>query len=263
MTVRVVLARGTSESQDRSEKNLLWQVARLLPHHWVKSELAYPASISFANQQRNLFGVSGDRSVLLGVEALRRLVQQAPPDDRFVLLGYSLGSLVVCKFVESLEPALRHRVLAVGQVANPLRAGHLSAGGVPKAGCGLAGEFVPPAWLSSKWLEVARADDLVTSASRSSLFRPYVEEVLSFSVRDPSVAVQKWFWDTLLGKNHFPLQALYDGRFETAVREARGYPVNHTLGYGLKEWREPWSNTKVSGTDFLAGELVRLLRSYR
>ncbi|AOE44392.1 lysin B [Gordonia phage Ghobes] len=259
MRTRVLLLRGTGESQAHPERNLLWAVVRQLPESWSREEVTYPASISFANQNRNLFGVSGDRSVLLGVEQLRATLRNAHPDDRFVVLGYSLGALVGTKFLESLEPVLRSKVLAAGFVANPLRPKGLSAGRGDVGGFGLVDSVELP-WLERRW-ELARPDDVVTAARADSLFRPWAEEVLAFSVADPAPAVQKFFWDTLLGKNQLPVAALFDGRFEQAAKDARGYlSTAHTLGYGLRQWN--YWGLQLSATDWLAKKLRQTLFAY-
>ena len=125
--VWIVTVRGTGEQQDGGE-NMLDLVVDQIGSPHVHYDLPYPASISFANSQHNLFGISGDRSVVLGVEKLRQTIQNAAPNVRFILLGYSLGGIITSLFLESAEEILLDRILAVGHIANPMRQVGASAG---------------------------------------------------------------------------------------------------------------------------------------
>lgn len=242
----VVTVRGTGEPRN-SKDTMLAQVTRYLPG--IHVDLDYPASISFANQQKSLFGVSGDRSVLLAVEALRKLVQQSAPDARFVLLGYSLGGIVVSKFLEAPELGMLSKVVCAGNIANPLRRTAQSVGR-PSKGWGLAGQRrLGPA--SVPVFEVANPNDFITSALPNSLYRPFVEEILAFSVQNPGPAANKFFWDTFTGRNPVPPAAFFDGRFDQAVADGRGYlSTAHSWDYGLKNWT--YNGVRWSGPQLLA-----------
>lgn len=248
--LRTVAVRGTGEAPG-SSSNMLANVYRQLPGG-LDHDVSYPATISFANAQHNLFGISGDRSVILGVEMLRDLLRRSDPDDRFVLLGYSLGAIVISKFIESADPEWLRRIVVVGNIANPLRLRGASVGRPANRpfGFGLAGERkVHPA--EPMVIEIVNPLDFITNAAPDSLFRPFVEEILAFSVQDPGPAAAKFFGDTILGKNEVPIQALWDGRLDQAVADGRGYLTTaHTLDYGAPNWE--YLGRRISGTDLLA-----------
>ncbi|QOC55743.1 lysin B [Gordonia phage Archimedes] len=245
--IRVVAVRGTGEAPGSSE-NMLANVYRKLPYG-LDHDLGYPATISFANAQHSLFGISGDRSVFMGVELLRDLIRRSP-DDEFVLLGYSLGAIVVSKFIESADPAWLRQIRVVGNIANPLRLRGSGVGRPASTGFGLAGQRkVHPA--EPPVIEIANPADFITNAAPNSLFRPFVEEILAFSVRDPGPAAAKFFGDTILGNNQIPIESLWDGRLDQAVADGRGYLTTaHTLDYGAPNWE--YLGRRISGTDLLA-----------
>ena len=250
----VITVRGTGEVLD-ADTNMLAQVVRKLGRmdaDFDLVDLPYPATISFANAQKSVFGVSGDRSVILGVEMLRQMFSRAGVDDKFVLLGYSLGALVISKFLETAEPNWLVKIQCVGNIANPMRIPGQSIGS-ESVGFGLAGPRQVQR-LDPVVFEVANPDDFITSAARNSLFRPFVEEILAFSVSDPGPAAVKFFGDTILGKNEIPLQALWDGRLDQAVTDGRGYlGSSHTTDYGLSNWN---NGNPITGIALLA-ETVR------
>ena len=126
--VTVITVRGTGERHNSGDNLLAFVTDQLDRTRFRAVDLAYPASVGIANPDRSLAGVSADRSVQLGVRALAAEIVCAP--YRVVLVGYSLGALVVTRFLEAQargDYADCH-VYAAANVANPLRAPGCSLG---------------------------------------------------------------------------------------------------------------------------------------
>ena len=101
---------------------------------------------------------------------------------------------------------------------------------------------------------------MITSAREDSILRPFVEEILAFSVTDPGPAGQKFFLDTLHGKNNIPPLAVWDGRLDQMLRDARGYLTGeHTVAYGVPKWWDEQSMKAMAGIDFLALQMDRVI----
>lgn len=256
ITTWVVTVRGTGEKQDGGQ-NMLDLVVRELNQPHVHLDLNYPAAISFANAQQNLFGVSGDRSIHLGVEELRQVIQRSTPTDRFVLLGYSLGAIIVSLLLETAEEVLLSKIIGAGCIANPMRR-KTESYGITAGGYGLFRErFLPRKKVP--FVEIASPQDMITSSRQDSILRPFVAEILAFSVAAPGPAAQKFFSDLLIGKNNIPPQAIWDGRLGQMLKDARGYlSGEHTIAYGRKLWYDPINGVRAPGPNYSGIELLAL-----
>lgn len=119
MTVYCLTVRGTSEKFG-DPNNLLTKAVEIAraggpatqsPWPSVRTlEVPYPASIGPANEQNNPFGDSLMASLDLGVAAIKDTIRKVRvleggyrPDTRIILMGYSLGALIVQRYL-TLEP---------------------------------------------------------------------------------------------------------------------------------------------------------------
>lgn len=271
----VITVRGTGEPRWAKDSILSLVYDRFLELYEQKPgeivsrvDLAYPASITVANESHSLFGVSGYESVQAGVKSLRNFFVN--PDNssyqRVVVLGYSLGAIVVSEAMALLQPDQTERIRLVGNIANPQRLPNESEGKHVEAGLFGLDIRRPTTLVDNRWIEIANPNDMITASRMDSLWRPWVEEILSFTLTDAGYsAATRFFVDSLQGRNQFPvpLTALIDGRFDRAVSDARGYlNTAHTLDYNAATWVDTRAGSpgdRVSGIELLARRVAGAL----
>ncbi|MFD3511024.1 PE-PPE domain-containing protein [Nocardia sp. NPDC058666] len=160
---------------------MLAQVTRHLDQsrYEIGADVDYPASIGPMNPQKRIDGCSEDFSVAAGVDALATAVRAAKYPVG--LLGYSLGAIVVSRFLEAKARGEFPEcdVLWAANIANPLRRCGDSLLGDP-GGFGINGEHGP--WPSDvRTWEVAHAADGITCCPADSPLRALADGVSAFS----------------------------------------------------------------------------------
>lgn len=225
----VITVRGTGERL-ASPHNMLANVTRGLDQHRFATivDLAYPASIGMMNPERAFAGVSLARSVELGLMTLATEIRRTPLP--VVLLGYSLGAIVVTRFLEAQARGMNPdcEVAFAACIANPLRQPGDSRDAPGAPGFGIAGSPV----LGRIW-EVANPRDGITCCPADSPLRTAADGLSAYSF-----AVGGGWSQDLLDR----------------VLRRRWQPVN------LDWWRDPlgaWrahEQAAVLVRDYLAGE---------
>lgn len=229
----VITVRGTGERR-ASPDNMLAHVTRSLetPLFPTIVDLAYPASIGMMNPDRTLAGVSLDKSVELGLIALATEIRRTPLP--VVLLGYSLGAIVVTRFLEAQARGINPdcEVVFAACIANPLRQPGDSRDVYGAPGFGIAGSTALSPALGRIW-EVANPRDGITCCPADSPLRTAADGLSAYSF-----AVGGGWSQDLLDR----------------VLRRRWQPVN------LDWWRDPlgaWrahEQAAVLVRDYLAGE---------
>jgi hypothetical protein len=177
--IDVITVRGTGEVHG-SATNMLSFVTRKLDRtrFCYPIELEYPASIGAFNPQGNLVGLSEESSVRIGVMNLASLIRSTP--NRVGLLGYSLGSLVVMRFLEAQARGEYSdcEIAFVANIANPRRRQGNSIDG-PVPGFGIAGQHdrLPhvPLW------EVANPRDGICCCPADSPLRTLADQLSAYT----------------------------------------------------------------------------------
>lgn len=187
--IDVFTLRGAGESM--AGPNLLDVVTSKLDRSRFRStSILYPASIGPVNSDHNVAGANLEQSVTRGKRAIAYAVRESP--NSVVLLGYSLGALVVSQFLEDLAAGEDYtrdcHILYAGLVSNPRRAADL---GLP--GYGIAGEHGSYGFVST--YEVARADDGITCCPAGSPLRRLADVVVM--ARRPQRVDVNWLRDPI------------------------------------------------------------------
>ncbi|WP_083894973.1 PE-PPE domain-containing protein [Nocardia tenerifensis] len=178
--ITVLTCRGTGERLG-APANMLSFVTRRLDRtkYSIGPDIDYPASIGPANPEIYYDGCSEEQSVAQGVEALAAEIRATP--NRVGILGYSLGAMVVTRFLEAKARGeyLDCEVEWAANIANPLRREGDSIS--PDAvGFGINGQHGPwpediPTW------ELAHHADGITCCPADSPLRTLADTVSAFS----------------------------------------------------------------------------------
>lgn len=178
--ITVLTCRGTGEHLG-APVNMLSFVTRRLDRtkYLIGPDVDYPASIGPANPQHRFEGCSEEQSVALGVEALAAEIRATP--NRVGILGYSLGAIVVTRFLEAKARGGYPdcEVEWVANIANPLRreGDSIDPGAV---GFGINGQHGP--WPDDiATLEVAHRADGITCCPADSPLRTLADTMSAFS----------------------------------------------------------------------------------
>ncbi len=262
--ITVFTVRGATEAL--TDNMLSGVVGQLDKTRFTHVEIPYSASISVASLGYDPFAPSGIDSVTEGVRDLRTATAALAADATYVVLGYSLGGIVVTRWLAArgTDP----RCLLVGCLANPSRLagnsyGAVSVGsgvctqtaiGAPNRGDpGSGGTRVS----GTRELEIANPADVITSCPEDSIVRYLPGPLLSFSFTQPDEELRQLienslpqaeqlalsggmgWWDALsqLPQAWQLIEGFFDGR--------------HTTDYGLPLWRDA-TGQAISGIDLMA-----------
>ncbi|MGW0247613.1 PE-PPE domain-containing protein [Nocardia goodfellowii] len=145
----------------------------------IGPDVDYPASIGPANPQGHYDGCSEEQSVALGVEALAAEIRATP--HRVGILGYSLGAIVVTRFLEAKRRGEYPdcEVEWAANIANPLRRERDSVDR-GAAGFGINGQHGPWPEDITTW-EVAHHADGITCCPADSPLRTLADTMSAFS----------------------------------------------------------------------------------
>ncbi|MFD7843983.1 PE-PPE domain-containing protein [Nocardia sp. NPDC059764] len=179
LVITVLTCRGTGEPLG-SPANLLAAVTNGLDpaKYEIGPDVDYPASIGPANPQGRLDGCSEQQSIDAGVLALIAEIQSTP--NLVGILGYSLGALVVNRFLEAKARGQFPdcEVAWAATIANPLRAAGDSIDSV-SVGFGINGQHA--SWPGDiPVFEVANPVDVICSCPQDSPLRTLADSISAF-----------------------------------------------------------------------------------
>jgi hypothetical protein len=179
MVYDIITVRGTGEPY-RGPDNMLSFVTRKLDpaRHRMLDDCDYPASVGVANERGDIFGPSETDSVKAGITNLVALIRSTP--NLVGLLGYSLGGVVVSRFLEAKAQGLYEdcEIAWAGFVANPNRAPGESID-LGSIGYGINGAHGP--WPSLPTFTAANPADGITSCPAHSPLRAMADTMSAFS----------------------------------------------------------------------------------
>lgn len=196
-----------------------------------------------------------------GVAYLAAEIRATP--NRVILVGYSLGALVISDFLTLQARGLFTdcEVSAVVNLANPARAAGVSFG-LPSFGYGLDGQH--PQWPPIPTYEIANPVDLITSAPANSPWRQFADQIRTFSVADVGTWLRHML-DQLDGAEQRQAQGNWlRPEFWEAYAQAPAWLVGylrdgqHTAAYTQPRWYDP-SGRKVTGVQLAALAISRHL----
>lgn len=251
MTVFVFTARGATEPL---VGNMIDQVTRQLKHVTVE-EIPHTASMSINNANRDPLAPSGDNSATQVVDWLNARTARLTPSDRFIVLGHSLGSVGVTRW---LKQTTDHRCLMVGHIANPSRRAGVSYG-MP-ARPGTSGIYAPWGTVPNDQrstipvYEIANPGDVITSCPASSPLHAFAGPVMAASLRDPGKLIDqlrtRGIEEVLM--NIANIRHWTNPSWWSWPADLNGFASGqHTTAYSQPMWRD--SNARpVSGIDLLA-----------
>ncbi len=189
MKYTIVKLRGTGENID-APNNFLTQFSNALintsPEHFTDGgDIPFFASIGPMNPEKSFLGASLKASRESGkLHLLQYLRENEGP---FIILGYSLGAIVVTVTIEELVEVgdwyTLHKIGAVANFANPLRNEGDSFFEFDVPGYGIAGQHAPfPEGLL--YYEMANRFDGITCCAYDSPLRnlPDVGDAFSFAI---------------------------------------------------------------------------------
>lgn len=251
MTVYFLTLRGTSEKL-KDPMSMFGIVSKDIGDaSWI--DISYPASVGFANESNNAFGDSLDESTKEGVENLTQMIKNLStfdPTAKYVLGGYSLGSLVVNRWLHEVPLMLTSNIVRVVHIANPLRAEGDSFMR-ESYGTGITGQ--PVVQIDGlPTYNLANPEDMITSLNKKSPLRNLVPWVYAMDLDNP----REWVESVIRQAQE---KALWQARFRFFDSEwydaiARmpgdlyGYALggNHTLAYGEKKWDNGQSAVEIA-----------------
>jgi len=231
----VIEVRGTGEPQGGASNFLRQVTSRLPAERFHRHDLLYPASIGIANPTGDIRGVSEAQSIRQGLFELERLIRSFNGQP-VGLLGYSLGAMVVTRFLERQARGeyVGCQVSWAGMVANPLRNEGDSFYQPHVPGYGIAGRherFSPDV----KVWEIANPRDGITCCPDNSPLRTVSDSLTNFSFALSGGWSQDLIDRTLTAR--WQLRGLWPvfvgGRYRTAVEHVYGYlrGGEHLLAY--------------------------------
>jgi len=251
---RVVTVGGTGEVAGTPTNMLnlaVAQTTRPVNH----TDLDYPASVTISNPNGGLAGASELESRAVGLANLKALLETTP--EPIILMGYSLGALVVSDYLEQRAAGLfGPQIVAVINIANPSR-WEGDSYGLPSVGYGLDGPHGP--WPMVPRYEIANPGDMITSASAWTPWRRFAVVIrgLSFGILDGA-----WVPALLAGLDELKAQGLAANwrkpewwiAFAQAPGELYGYLYGgeHTTAYTQRaQWADEEGNL-VTGVSLAA-----------
>ncbi|MGZ9829939.1 hypothetical protein ACXYTP_23785 [Tsukamurella ocularis] len=265
-------ARGTTEPY---EGNMLGHVIALVrrAHPDVRVEhVVHAASISLNNATRDPLAPSGNNSANQIVAWLRARIAQLGPDDRYIVLGYSLGAVGTARHLKLYGGD--HRCLMYGNIASPsrragtiyglpegldhnpmTRANDRRSGIYATQGTGTAvhslGTAVP-------LVEIANPSDVMTSCPAVSPLHAFAGPVMAFDFRRPGDLVEQLREGGIedIVENLANVGNWANPRWWTWIGDLAAFMQRtHTLDYGLPMWRDS-ANRPVSGIELLARQIA-------
>lgn len=259
----VFTVRGTAEAPN---SNMLSGVIGELGAPFTHAEIAYSASVSIVNLGADPFAPSGIDSVTEGVASLRKAVASIPAGGQYVVLGYSLGAIVVTRWLAARGPD--PRCLLVGGLANPARLDGNSHGAV-SVGSGVCTHTAVGApnpgdpgsggtrLSGTRVIEIASPADVITSCPEDSIVRFLPGPLMSFSLARPDEELRQLIESSL---PQAELLALSGGQgwwealsqLPQAWNLIEGYfQGRHTADYAQPLWRDA-AGRAISGIDLMA-----------
>lgn len=234
MTIRVLYINGVGEGQYRQPVQLDALVQRLDTSIFTVEH--FPWFVEYGVVP-NWDGDSYRKSIRDGSVAVREFIDDEPPDDKFVLVGYSGGAHIAGDVADN-----HPRVIGCALVADPMR---------PKmhwpAGHGILGQReVHGCWF---W-EVANPHDVITSCPAGSPLRTFGDVTSTFSVSDSVV------WPHLLLQTVF--QRWWEEPFTDwsgVINSITGYMLPYPFGQHTGYDHMIMPGTQVTYLDWLANEL--------
>lgn len=220
------------------------------------TDLDYPASVTISNPNGDLAGASELESRAVGLANLEALLESNP--EPVILMGYSLGALVVSDYLEQRAAGLSGpQIVAVINIANPSR-WEGDSYGLSSVGYGLDGPHGP--WPFVPRYEIANPGDMITSAGPFSPWRRFAVVIRGLSFGN----LGAWVPALLAGLDELKAQGLaanwWRAEWWTAFAQAPGelygylYGGEHTTAYGEARWSDEEGNP-ISGVS-LAARLV-------
>lgn len=271
-------ARGTGEPYDINSPvtpmlgHIIKQVQATHPDVVVE-HVQFTASLSVLAGSRDPLAPSGDNAANQIVRWLRERIAQLGPDDRYIVLGYSLGATGTTRWLV-LSGYTDLRCLMVGHIASPSRRAGTTYGvenGIdvnpfPAATNLRSGIYSTQGTLTSPnhigspvpLVEIANPNDVMTSCPKNSPLHAFAGPVMAFSFSDPDGFLEELIegdgiedvvasltrWDNWL-----------DPGWRSWPGDLQAYMTHsHTTDYGLKLWRDS-SGKAVSGIDLLARQI--------
>lgn len=177
--IDVLTCRGTGEVCGAPDNMLTTITASLDPARFrTGPDIDYPATIGPANSAGNPLGCSEDVSIARGVALLAAAIRGTP--NVVGLLGYSLGALVVSRFLECKAHGQYAdcEIAWAGFVANPARAAGESIDAAP-VGYGINGAHAR--WPRLPVFTAANPADGITSCPAGSPLRNLATGMSAFS----------------------------------------------------------------------------------
>lgn len=251
MNTWMLAVRGTAEVHDNTE-NLLHAVYRATSGRILYVDVDYPASIGPANPTNDVLGVSLAGSIGAGVANLNALVEEISDTDRIVLVGYSLGALVV---LHAAENGTRYdRIITV---ACPSRTSGLGWGRAPRPGyTGIAADYMPEPRALDDVCHIVNPNDGITCLHPQSPLRRLVPYLWALDLDDwapwaGTVYAHLTGWRRLLD----PRAVFNPQAWGEALPALDGYlhGGQHTTAYRDVKWEH--DGQPISGIA-LAGKLV-------
>lgn len=225
--------------------NMLNLVAAMADRPFTHTDLDYPASVTISNPNGDLAGASELESRAVGLANLKALLETSP--EPVILMGYSLGALVVSDYLEQRAAGLPGpNIVAVINIANPSRWEHDSYG-LPSVGYGLDGQHGP--WPMVPRYEIANPADMITSASKWSPWRRFAVVIRGLSFGN----LGAWVPALLAGLDELKAQGLgsnwWKPEWWVAFAQAPGelwgylYGGEHTTAYTDRaQWADEEGN---------------------
>jgi hypothetical protein len=257
VTTYFLTLRGTAEPFEGLQTMLRFVANEAGPqvkHH----DVWYDASIAFFNERDDIFGASLKRSIELGAINISNTMEAIVRDDaeaRFVLGGYSLGCLVINRWLDNMDvPLFKNRTLRIVHIANPARPMGDSYLRQNVTGYGIARTSV--VHHIPQTFNLANPRDAITSLHPKSPLRNIVPWLYGLDINQPD----DWFWEIMRRAQEGTLREQSANIFSAQWREAvarmpddlYGYAFGgqHTIAYGHTEWQ---GRNAIQ----VAGELVR------
>lgn len=250
----IFCARGTGEPLTG---NMLDNVTRQVRNVTVE-QVMYSASISLDNSGRDPLAPSGDNSATQVVNWLRSRIGALGPRDRYIVLGYSLGSVGAIRWLKStLDVA---GCLMVGTVADPSRRAGTSYGLPIRAdrfgiyATGGTGTVANDQRSPLPLFEIANPNDVMTSCPAVSPLHAFAGPVMAFGLTTPESVVAQLLDRGIedVVSDLANLAHWFDPGWWSWPADLAGFAGGqHTTAYGLPMWRDS-ANRPVSGIDLLA-----------
>lgn len=277
--ILILDARGTGEPY--SDDTMLGHVYGLVRRDHPDVEIVhvqYDAALGVLAGSRDPLAKSGDNAADAIVAWLVAFIAQLGPNDRYIVLGYSLGAVGTTRWLK-LHGHLDRRCLMVGHIASPSRAAGTSYGvnnGVDvnpwpqridlRSGIySTQGSGTVPYHIGSPvpLVEIANPNDVMTSCPKYSPLHSFAGPVMAFTLADPVDLVDELLTGGEDGNGNVyeimaalltPENWLNPG-WSSWPFDLQAYMTHsHTTDYGLPLWRNS-AGKFVSGITLLGAQI--------